>query len=262
MKKAGKLLLICLSVFWAVEHSSAQVADSVVVLQLESNLDGSLVFADSTYLGRSTQYTFSLPASTSQIKLVPPEYNSWSIEPVISPVSLSGQDTVRLSIDFPYYYKIESIPFDASIYIESPDERQLLGVTPLLYTSEAPLKGMLLLSVEGYESFRMTPGEDVWNQHLVELKEQAEEDLISKRYWTPERSRNRWIDYTAAGVSLVSGIMAIRYKTKANRRFDRYRISGDPALRDGFERYDRYSAISLGAMQAGIGVLAIRFVIK
>lgn len=262
MKKVGKLLLICVSILLVVEQSSAQEADSLIVLQLESNLEESLVFADSTYIGRSSQFTFLVPADTRQIKLVPPEYNSWSIEPVISSVSFSGQDTASLSINFPFYYKIESIPFNASIYLEKPEERQLLGSTPLLYTSEDPLKGMLLLSVDGYESFRLTPGEDIWNQHLVELKEQAEEDLISKRYWTPERSRNRWIDYTAAGVSLVGGVLAIRYKTKANRRFDSYRISGDPALRNGFERYDRYAAISLGAMQAGIGVLAIRFVIK
>ena len=262
MKKVSQIAFFLLGFVIIVGESRGQEMDSTTVMHLDSNLLESLVFADSVYVGRASQVTFNIPGGTKEITLVPPDIDSWSMAPVSEAFLPLGQDTVRLSINFPFHYKIESVPYDGSIYIEQPEERKLLGSTPLLYTSEEPLKGMLLLTHDGYESVRLTPGEDVWNLHVVEFTKQQDEELISTRYWTPEKSTNRWIDYTAAGVALVGGILAIHYKTKANRRFDNYRISGDPALRDGFQQYDRYSAYSLGAMQAGIGVLAVRFVIK
>lgn len=263
MSKTSRILSIVLCLLFMTWNAKAQDADSTTTfIYLESNLKESLVFADSVYLGRASQFGFNVPNHAKEIKLVPPDIGSWSIAPVTKPLIHSASDTVNLVMDFPFYYKIESIPYDVSIYLEQPEERQLLGKTPLLYTSEEPLKGMLLLAQDGYESIRLTPGEDIWNQHLVELNEQVNEGVISEKYWTPEKSSKRWLDYTAAGVALVGGILAINYKTKANRRFNQYRVSGDPTLRSGFEEYDRYAAISLGAMQAGIGVLAIRLVIK
>lgn len=262
IKTRTVLIALCI-LFASVQSSVAQQLDSTKVIYLDTNLGEAFVFADSTYLGRASQYVFSLPAGTDEIKLVPPEVGSWSVTPEIVPFEVTGKDTMSLEINFPFYYKIESIPYDAEVYLEQPEERKLLGSTPLLYTSSDPLKGMILLAREGYESVRLTPGEDIWNQHLIEISEIESEVVASnERFWTSNKPSTRWVDYTAAGVALVSGILAIRYKTKANRRFDRYRVSGDPALRGGFERYDRYSAISLGAMQAGIGVIAIRLVLK
>lgn len=241
--------------------TAAQQADSTRVLYLDTNLNEAFVFADSAYLGRASQFVFNLPPGTEEIKLVPPDVGSWSITPEILALRATEEDTVSLEINFPFHYKIESIPYNAEVYLEEPDDRRLLGSTPLLYTSLDPLNGMILLAREGYESVRLTPGEEIWNQHLVEIHEIESEVVTDERFWVSSKS-TRWVDYTAAGVALVSGILAIRYKAKANRRFDRYRISGDPALRSGFERYDRYSAISLGTMQVGIGVVAVRLVLK
>ena len=262
MNKMVYISLIFVSSLFATGHLKAQHTDSTTLVFLESNFQEALVFADSLYLGRANQITFNVPRGTKEMRLVPPEIGSWSVIPVFEPFEHSGRDTINLAINFPYYYKIESIPYEAKIFVEQPEGRSLLGNTPLLYTSQEPLKGTLLLAHDGFESMRLAPGDNIWNQHFIELSSNVEEGVISEQYWTPERSSKRWIDYTAAGVALVSGVLAIRYKTKANRRFNRYRVSGDPALRSGFERYDRNAAISLGAMQVGIGVLAVRFVIK
>ena len=194
--------------------------------------------------------------------LFPPQLDSWSISPLVQPIDLTLSDTVEVEVNFPFHYKVESIPYEANVYWEKVDERVLIGATPLLYLSEDPIRGMLLVTREGYEPLRLTPGEEIWNFHHVDLVPVSAGQEVVETYWHPEKRTGRWIDVAAGGVAIVSGILAIRYKTKANRRFDRYALSGNPELRSGFERYDRYSAISLGAMQAGIGVLAIRFVLK
>ena len=252
------LLMLCLT--W-INPVVGQVQDSLSVILLKSNFKEALVFADSQYIGRAEDQYFRVEKVAMELRIVPPKMDSWSITPLIEPIDLAGGDTLEIEMNFPFHYKVESVPYEASVYWEKVDERVLLGETPLLYVSEDPLRGMLLVTRDGYEPLRLTPGEKIWNYHYVDLA-LSEGGEVAEKYWHPEKRSGRWIDFAAGGVAIVSGILAIRYKTKANRRFDRYALSGNPELRSGFEKYDRYSAISLGAMQAGIGVLAIRFVLK
>ena len=262
MMKVVKSGIVFLVVFFSVNTAQSQIMDSLSVIYLESNFDDALVFADSQYVGRASDRVFRLTPGSKELRIIPPQMDSWSIKPQIQSLNLFGGDTLTLDISFPFHYKIESVPYEASVYWEKVGERVLLGATPLLYTSEDPMRGMLLVTREGYEPYRISPGEEIWNYHHVDLEINNEKGDIADTYWHPEQRSGRWIDFAAGGVAIVSGILAIRYKTKANRRFDRYALSGNPELRSGFEKYDRYAAISLGTMQAGIGVLAIRFVLK
>ena len=236
--------------------------EGAVVVHLQTNLPEALVYSDSVFLGQADLRVFSLEKSQSEIRLVAPSIDSWSIPSVGTHIDASPGDTIQVKLDFSYYYQIESVPFDARVFLEQPDTRTLLGSTPLKYTSDKPLKGMLLVSSEGYESVRFSPGEEIWNYHrTVMTREEEIEESIAEGYWKPDRKTGPWLELIAGSVALASGIAAIRFKAKADRRYDRYALSGDPTLRPGFERYDRYAAVSLGAMQVGIGVLAIRMVI-
>lgn len=232
---------------------------SRVVIDLTTNLDDSIVYADSLYLGRAMDGRFEVSATTNKIWLVPPNVDSWSIAPLFAEISAVPGDTIQLAMYFQYHYKLESIPFDAEVFIEKPGKRTLLGETPLDYKSDMPLRGMLLVSKDGFKPKRFTPGEDLWNQHYVELE--LEDEALAEEYWHPGKRSGRWLNVLVGGAVLASGVAAIRFKSKADSRYDQYALSGDPSLRGGFERYDRYAAISLGTMQAGIGFLAVRFVI-
>ena len=56
--------------------------------------------------------------------------------------------------------------------------------------------------------------------------------------------------------------MAVHFKFKADRRYDRYVETGDPALRPAIKRYDTYSGVALGVMQAGAGLFAVRLILR
>lgn len=252
----GCLLMIIVAIL--PEVLSAQETSNIVV-DLKTNLDESIVYADSLLLGRALNGRFEVPAMTKKIWLVPPEVDSWSISPLYAELSAVPGDTVALSMNFQYHYKLESIPFAAEVFFEQPNERVLLGETPLDYKSDLPLRGMLLVSKEGFKPKRFSPGEDLWNHHYVELE--LENEALAEEYWHPGKKSGRWLNILAGGAVIASGVAAIRFKSKADSRYDEYALSGDPALRGGFERYDRYAAISLGTMQAGIGFLAVRFVL-
>ncbi len=240
---------------------NAQVLTSRVV-EVRTNVGNAMVYADSVYIGRASDQFFSLSRSAKVLRLVPPNLDSWSMSPLVADLETAVGDSLVFDLDFQYHYRIESVPYDAQVFIETPGERILLGDTPLLYAIDDPIRGMLLVTKSGFEPLRITPGEKIWNQHYINLEDKIEEEELAKAFWQPGNKSTRWIDYVAGGVALASGIMAVRYKTKADRRYARYENSGDPVLRPGFERYDTYSAVALGTMQVGIGVIAVRLVLK
>lgn len=255
------LMAVCALVLFSISLPNGIAAQdkAAVVVDLKTNLDESIVYADSLYLGHAMNGRFEVPAGIRKIWLVPPNVDSWSITPLFTEIAAAPGDTIQLTMNFQYHYKLESIPFAAEVFIEKPNERTLLGETPLEYKSDTPLRGMLLVSKEGFNPKRFTPGEDLWNQHFVELE--LEDEALAEEYWHPGKRSNRWLNILVGGAVVASGVAAIRFKSRADSRYDEYAISGDPSLRGGFERYDRYAAISLGTMQAGIGFLAVRFVI-
>ncbi|MEM0964322.1 MAG: prenyltransferase, partial [Bacteroidota bacterium] len=74
-------------------------------------------------------------------------------------------------------------------------------------------------------------------------------------------------DLGIGAAALAAGAVAVHFKFRADSVDDRYRSEtsperGDEALLDEALRLDRYSAAALGAMQVGVGVLALRFVLR
>ena len=61
---------------------------------------------------------------------------------------------------------------------------------------------------------------------------------------------------------MAAGAVSIHYKFKADRLNDQYQENGDPELRPEINSFDTRAAVSLGVMQVGLGVLAIRFILK
>ena len=262
MNKVFRSLLLLLLVSVGLPHAGNAQQKVSRMVEVNSNLTNAMVYVDSVYVGRASDQHFSLPYHAKRLRLVPPNLDSWSVSPLIANLEMLAGDSLVLDLNFKYHYRVESIPYDAQVFLESPGGRTLLGETPLLYAIEDPIRGMLLVTKTGFEPLRLTPGEKIWNQHHVTLEANIDEEEIASTFWHPGNKSSRWIDFVAGSVAIASGVMAVRFKTKADRRYARYERSGDPTLRPSFERYDTYAAVALGTMQVGIGVLAVRLVIK
>jgi hypothetical protein len=233
------------------------------VVVLTSNMPEALVYADSLWLGRAGEQVFTLPPTAQRLRLVSASPGVWSVAPREALLDDIRTDTLHLTLHFPYQYQIESIPFGAPVYRSTPQGRVLLGETPLQYTQDQPLQDTLLLDLHGYLVERIVPGTAQWNRHTRTLRPVDEQVLATPALkWDTPRRRNRWIDYAALGTSLVSGVVAVHYKIRADHRYDRYLENGDPTLRPDIERYDRYSGIALGVMQGGLGLVALRLVLR
>lgn len=232
---------------------------------IHTNLPEAYVFADSVLVGTAGQEVFQIPTSAEHLRLVPPSIDTWSVPPLTrSLASAAETDSVVLTMRFPYRYRVETIPFGATVTLHTPDgSRQELGVTPLTYEVEEPLAGTLVVERLGYMAERIDPGVDLWNRSVISLapvlRTQEENAEVA---WTPPRKRRRWINYAAFGLAATAGAMSVYYKFKADDLYDEYRRTGDPSLQPRISAFDDRALIALGAMQVGVGVLAIRLALR
>lgn len=246
----------------AVE-SRLDTAVRYTFLRVGTNLPEAILFADSLRIGTVTSELAAVPASTDRLRLVPPDANTWSVPPVERQVELTAGDTVDVALHFPYYYRVESIPYDASVFLETGDALRRIGSTPLLYTSEAPLAKQLIIERPGYVMVRIEPGSEVWNRHVISLSPTDDLDPTAAQVqWKPPKKHRAWIDYAAIGTALAAGAVAVHYKFKADDLYDEYEQSGEPSLRPRIHHFDVRSGVALGVMQLGIGVFAIRLALR
>lgn len=258
-----KISAVLVLAIWLVAANLAS-AQEQAYLRVETNYPEAILFADSLRLGSAFGQIVSVPSSLRMLRLVPPDVDTWSVAPVSRRVDLAPGDTASVRIDFPYTYRIESIPFGASVHIESaPGDLRRIGSTPTLYSSQEPIKGTLLLERPGFAVERIDPGSEVWNRYVVELSPTDELGPTASRVdWSPPTRHRAWIDYAALGVALAAGAAAIHYKFKADDIYAQYEDTADPSLRSDIKSLDLRSGVALGVMQAGIGVFAIRLALR
>lgn len=259
-----RLLLktLLLTGFCLLEFASG-FAQGTVHLIIETNYPEAVVYADSQRIGLASEGRFTIAHGTNQIRLIPSEAYNWSIDPVSKQITAQPGDTLTLTLRFPYYYKIESIPYGADVYLEIPEGRRHLGATPVIYRAPGPLTDVLSIQKTGYVTEELEPGKEIWNQTSVVLGRAARtEERTAEVRWTQPSENRAWIDYAAVGLSLTAGVLAVHYKFKADRLYDEYRRSGDPLTRDRINHFDTLAGVSLATMQVGLGVFAIRLALR
>lgn len=242
---------------------SVGVAQESVYVHVATNYPEAVLYADSVLVGTVADRPVAVPAHSRTLRLVPPDMDAWSISPVSAALDAEAGDTVAVRLDFPYHYRLESIPFGADVLIESDQRRDPIGVTPLLFRSKAPLQGRIVVSKAGYAIERLHPEDDVWNRYVVTLEPSDELDPTAAQVnWRPPRRHRAWIDYAALGATLAAGALAVHYKFRADDLYAEYEETEDLSLKPIIHRYDTRAGIAFGAMQLGIGVFAVRLALR
>lgn len=234
-----------------------------VTLRVDSNAPEAAVYVDGERIGRAGARFFTIGPGAREVELVLTRRYSWSVPPISARLNhLVAGDTVAITLHFPYYYRFESVPHHAEVRLVNGNRTTPLGYTPTTIERKTPLSGSIDLELDGFRTKTVDPGSSIWNFHSVDLEPLDPAVDPSRLMLSRPERRRRWIDYAAVGTALVAGALAVHFKFEADERFDRYQETGDPDLRRGIKRYDVYSGIALGVMQAGVGVFAIRLALR
>jgi hypothetical protein len=238
-------------------------AQQRIVVEVETNAPDALLYADDQFLGLAAHGPFVISAAAGSLSLLPDESDGWSIAPVVVSLQALPGDTVSVSMQLPYYYRIESMPFGADVFLETETGLTFIGRTPLVYENQEPLEDRLVLERAGFVTQRIRPGGAAYNVHAVMLDSSERLDAGGMEVaWQPPPVRRVWIDAAAAALAVTAGVLAIHYKFEADRLYEDYRTTGDPAGRTRIREADVMAGVALGAMQVGVGVFAIRLIFR
>ena len=181
-------------------------------------------------------------------------------------------DTVSVALTLPLRYRVESLPLGASVSLEQANgTTRELGIAPLTIDLPTETVGALVGRMTGHAEARLdlTVARATPTALLILPTLGGDPDALPVTLLPTERSQRAriWTDLAIGAATLAAGAVAVYYKSEADAIDDAYRnpmnaARGSDALRDEAARLDRRSLVALGLMQAGVGVLAIRFVLR
>ena len=196
-------------------------------------------------------------------------------------VSVPAGDTLAVGLALPVRVRIETRPSRAAVALVRADgTRQALGTSPLAADLAAGTAGVLVATLGGYREARVALDASTAARRTtpVTLLLVPDGGLAAGSDGGPDGApavtvlpaRPRRTGFVDAGIgvlALAAGAVAVAAKFRADGLDDRYRDPasaerGSASLRADAARLDRVSLAALGVMQLGVGVLALRFVLR
>jgi hypothetical protein len=180
---------------------------------------------------------------------------------------LAAGDTARVALALPVRYRVETMPQGATVVLDGPDGTRTLGLAPLTVDLPRNTQASVVARLDGYADARARL--DGAGGRVTLALDGVGGAAPPVVLLPTERSylSRTLTDLGIGALTLAAGAVAVYYKFEADARDDRYRDPnsaerGLEPLRTEAESFDRRSAIALGAMQVGVGVLALRFVLR
>lgn len=232
-------------------------------IKIETDSSGIEILIDGKLVGMTPLPPVAVQPGEHQVAALHPQRYQWGNLDWLQLIQISFGDTVILRPTFKILFSIQSQPFGAEVYLND----DLQGTTPLTFACESKNSCAVILKKEGYKDQVIDLSQVqtdhlqvslVKNSNLVDLY-QAEKETGLKQ------NRYRKITYGLWGLSILTGLATVYFKDQADEKYRQYLVSGSlqemNKLFNDANRYDRYSTISLGAVQ-GCFVLSFYFLIK
>ncbi len=241
------LILACVGV------ALAQNGGTLTVTSQPSNC---WVRIDSVLVGRTPIESFELSPGEHLVQVYPPQTGLWNLQEHVSRVIIHSGQEVRVHARFSTPVLINSVPYGAELF----QDTTRLGLTPLYVPFEEYRGKLFRLVKEGYRpyEFRLTE-----RKPLLARLQKAEPEAVS----SPSRGkllgfisrRNLKSKFSLLALTVATHWASFYFKNVADSNFDKYKRTADPHLRqrywDNTRKYDRFSAIALGASFVSLGGL-------
>lgn len=241
-----------------------QTADSLGYLKIESDLPNLQIHIDGEPVTYAKIPFFSLTPGKYEITILHPNRYFWGNYDWRENINIASNDTLTLNPVFRYALNIRTTPFGARVFID--DEPK--GKTPLTVFLEMGSSYEILIKKQGYYDYTIQSHlikENYLRINLLKKDNADSEQMSSFDITRSKKARYRKYAYGFWVASLVSGFTTVYLKNEAEDWYDRYLTAGSMSrMNDYYQKsldYDKYTLISLGALQGCFG-LSFYFLIK
>jgi hypothetical protein len=244
-------VLVCSSLF----SQTSPGPDSSGTVTILTEPSGADLFIDSMYVGKSPLQKIPIQRGSHRIKAFYPSVLSWNASVKEEPLVVSETGNFEKHLVLDRTLAIQTDPPDGSVLSEGKP----LGVTPLFIRGTSILEGNLVIQKSGYDSLTIASNE------IKEgfLKLQLRPAGVPGATLPPSDLRgpdlvatDHWPTYVSGLTMIISGVASAYFKDQANKEFDRYLLSNNPASLSTTNRLDRKASISLVISQISFVVLS------
>lgn len=235
----------------------------VSYLKVETDSTGIVILCDGKILGPTPLPVVNLVAGEHQIVALNPKRFLWGNPDWSRQLTFPPAETLVVAPRFQKQVFIQTEPFGADVYIN--DEWH--GTTPLIMLLDGINRQQLMFKKDGYETqlLQFDPVQSNYVKLQLIRKNAYFEKINAKSSQRTAQLRHRRLTYGLWGLSIVTGLATVYFKDQADEKYRRYLQAGSFKEMSSYfndaRRFDRYSNISLGAVQ-GCFVLSFYFLIK
>lgn len=253
-----KILLIIAStlLFSSLSGQTQSLSDSSSMVSILTEPSGADVYVDSTFVGKSPIKGLTLAVGSHRVRAFYPSVFSWNAVVMQDSLFLSGAPQQEKSLTLGQVLRVQSDPPGGIVRYGGTE----LGPTPLYTRLPSMIKGDLVVQKDGYDSLRVPAAEvnrGLLRVQLAARNESGESsrpsDILGINGAIPRDYR---MAYASGAAMIVSGVGSAIMKDRANRSFDSYLLSNNPADLSATRRLDRGALAALIVSQISFAVLA------
>lgn len=253
-----KLLLIIAStlLFSGLSGQSQPPSDSTGTASIITEPAGADVYIDSVFIGKSPFKGITLMRGSHWIRAFYPSVFAWNAIEMQDSLVVSGADQQEKRLALGEILRVQSDPPGGIVRYGGAE----LGLTPLYTRLPSMIAGDLIVRKDGYDSLRVTAGEI--NRGLLRVRlsprnksgvSSRPSDVLGVNGAIP---KDHVMTYASGAAMIVSGVASAIMKDRANRNFDTYLQSNNPADLSATRNLDRGAAAALIVSQISFAFLA------
>jgi PEGA domain len=233
-----KILFLLPFIF--IENVYSQECEAHITI--DCDIENVNIFIDDSLAGSGKLFETDLNKGIYRI-IIMENSDRWDAKTIIDTLNISNCEDVALQYQFKDKILLNTEPEDA--YVFSNDS--LIGYTPLLISS-------------GVKNLRLEkPGFETKSIDDSEIKS----DTKIKLNFIGQYDDGVFFDKTLFKILICSmvalGAATAYFKLEADRKFDEFKITGDPSFLDQTNRLDAISAVTFVALQLNFGAMIYFF---
>jgi hypothetical protein len=251
-----KRLLISLMFLCSVLLSQASgQTDSLSTITVLTDPSGADLYVDSMFVGKSPLHGFSVQRGIHHVKAFYPSVFSWNAVEAADTIEVGGTAPVEKRLSLGKILKVQTDPPGSTVLFGGTP----LGVTPLYVRGDSSIAGNLVIQKSGYDSVRVSSNEikeGFLRLHLRPITDSGAVLSPGDVRGPDFVATDRWPTYVTGFAMIVSGVTSAYLKDQANRKFDDYLLTKNPASLSDTHRLDRGAAITFVISQISFVVLS------